>query len=142
MIKATFTAGGLVDNNPCVYVVEITCPEVVWTYVGRTRSANNGGTSSPYKRLASHLAQRGETHSCIWNNCPNPLPPHSLQSASITFRAVFVPAESVVQAEKWLRWHLQQCGRRLLNREAIPPREPDLEEHVQAELRTLAVDQE
>lgn len=139
VIEATLTAGGFNHQDPCVYVINITSPQGDWMYVGRTQTSNGAGTSSPYKRLALHLAKRGATQSCIWDNHPDPLSSHILAEARIAFRAIYVPAQNVAVAERWLWWYIgQHPGYLLLNRELAPLEEPGLNDlDLQHSLMTL-----
>ena len=113
MISAKFSPGGLILDTPCVYVLQIKTEQISWLYIGKTGTSNNTGISSPYKRLAKHLAKIGSTQSCIWDN-RHILSPNILQSATIRFEAVPVPSEYASTAEKWLLWKFRE--HHLLNR--------------------------
>src|SRR5437667_9018607 len=85
-IRAQFTAGGLSRKSPCVYLLTIQSGSARWHYVGRTGTSNRTGTSSPYQRLARHLAKVGKTQSCIWDSAC--LPSRVLEKAGISFSAL------------------------------------------------------
>ena len=131
MISAKLGPGGLIHNTPCVYVLQIIAERESWLYIGRTGTSNKTGTSSPYKRLAKHLAKAGSTQSCIWDNS-QVLPLEVLQSATIRFDAVPVPFDYVSTAEQWLLWKFRE--HHLLNKER---KFPSIEPKIESEIRDL-----
>jgi hypothetical protein len=125
MISAKLGPGGLNQDSPCVYVLQIITEQESWLYIGRTGTSNKTGISSPYKRLAKHLAKVGSTQSCIWDNS-HVLSPEVLQSATIRFEAVPIPLDYVSTAEQWLLWKFRE--QHLLNKERkLPSVEPKIE---------------
>lgn len=128
-IRADFTAGGFSKKAQCVYLLTIQGPRDTWHYVGRTGTSNKTGISSPYQRLAKHLAKSGKTQSAIWDSrC---LSPDDLDRAAISFVALPIARDDELKlAEEWLRWH--SAGERSLNKEKPPVSEPV----ISAELRS------
>ena len=127
-IHAEFSPGGLVGNIPCVYLLILRNGAQSWHYVGRTGTSNRTGTSSPYKRLARHLAPVGNTQSCI-----RQLPEGLRKSASISFVALRLPERNVKHAETWMRWHLQDSYS--LNRQKAPKVPPSIEKRLKQQLQ-------
>lgn len=132
MMKATLSAGGIIASGPCVYVLSLHNEETREIYIGRTGSSNGTGTSSPYKRLAKHLAKSGSTMSCIHDN---QFPERFLESAAVTFLAESVPQDVEVHAERWLRWKFR--SEILLNKDNPPTEEPELKGALKATLELL-----
>ncbi len=129
-IRAEFTAGGL-SKSPCVYLLSIRAAKETWRYVGRTGTSNKTGTSSPYQRLAKHLAKVGKTQSCIWDS--DCLPQDILDRAAICFVALPVALEEELKlAERWLRWRLR--GEHCLNKEPAAKSEPEIPAPLHARL--------
>jgi len=129
-IRANFSAGGLSKRRKCVYLLSIRSAKETWHYVGRTGTSNKTGTSSPYQRLAKHLAKVGNTQSCIWDSVC--LPPTILDEATIDFVALPIDQEDeITLAERWLRWRIRD--EHSLNKEKLPTSEPEM----RAKLRAL-----
>ena len=84
LYKAHLTPGGLRAAEQCVYLLELRRGNEVWRYVGRTGTSNGTGVSSPYKRLARHLAKVGKTQSCIWEDEGNPQGPRPLANEAVS----------------------------------------------------------
>ena len=134
IIRADLSAGGLSNKLPCVYILTIRGVKDWWHYVGRTGTSNRTGTSSPYKRLAKHLAKGGNTQSCIWGS---DLPLLVLENAAISFVALMIDQEDEVGlAEKWLHWRFKD--KPSLNRETPPKAEPQLSAELRVRLEVLA----
>ncbi len=133
MIKATLSPGGLLESDPCVYILTLTAQGLQKMYVGRTGTSNNTGTSTPYKRLASHLAKRGKTMSCIHQD--NKFPAGFLAKASIKFVAVPVPPNTQKDSERWVRWKFG--SQKLLNKDKAPIHEPELPNEIKIKLKRL-----
>lgn len=129
MISAKLGPGGFQDS-PCVYILQIITERESLLYVGRTGTSNKTGSSSPYKRLAKHLAKTGSTQSCIWDN-PQVLSPVVLQTATIRFEAIPVQSKYSSTAERWLLWKFR--NHRLLNKE----RKPSIESEIETKIRDL-----
>jgi hypothetical protein len=132
IIRADFSSGGLTGNMPCIYLLTLRDAGQSWRYVGRTGTSNNTGTSSPYKRLAKHLAKAGKTQSCIWDSSKR-LPPGFLNNASLSFVALLLQKEDVKQAEQWMRWYFRESNS--LNREKPPKQEPRIEKQLRVQLQ-------
>jgi hypothetical protein len=130
-IRAEFTAGGLSKKSRCVYLLTVRAGKQKWHYVGRTGTSNKTGFSSPYQRLAKHLAKVGKTQSCIWDaDC---LPPKVLDRAIISFLALPIAQEDEVRlAEKWLHWRF--ADKPSLNKENPPTSEPKISGKLRARL--------
>ena len=133
IIRADFTAGGLSCKLPCVYILTIRDTNKSYYYIGRTGTSNNTGMSSPYKRLAKHLAKHGNTQSCIWNA---DLPKSFLDAAVISFVALtFDEKDEAASAEDWLRWRF--AGKNSLNKEMPEKEEPSVPAELRAKLTSL-----
>ncbi len=65
MIKATLSPGGLLESDPCVYILTLTAQGLQKMIWGVLELQTIRGPARLYKRLASHLAKRGKTMSCI-----------------------------------------------------------------------------
>jgi hypothetical protein len=127
IFRAHFSPGGFSSTERCVYMVELRRGEEVWRYVGRTGTSNNTGVSSPYKRLARHLAKVGTTQSCIWEDSTTAkVSIDLLEKAEIFFTALPLENKKLVdQSEHWLHWKLR--GTRTLNQERPAATEPALD---------------
>lgn len=134
MICANLTAGGFSKETPCIYLLTLCSAKKIWRYVGRTGTSNKTGISSPYQRLAKHLAKAGKTQSCIWDSpC---FSPEILNCAKISFKALLISKEKdLKQAEKWLRWHFS--GKCSLNKEKVPKSEPKISDKLRSRLLLL-----
>jgi hypothetical protein len=135
--KAHLTPGGFSAEEQCVYLVELRRGNEVRRYVGRTGTSNGTGVSSPYKRLARHLAKVGKTQSCIWKDKVTPrIHKDLLNNAEIFFTALpMAKRKQVDLAERWLRWKLG--GDLSLNQEPPPSEEPDLDSQLKERLRQV-----
>lgn len=100
-IEATLSPGGLSCSSPSVYVIVVSGANNRAYYVGRTKTSNNTGISSPFKRLSNHLARRGNTHSMFWDTL-NSLRQEWFAEATIKFVAIPIEDDDVVIAEAWL----------------------------------------
>jgi hypothetical protein len=137
VFKAHLTSGGLCSTEQCVYLVELRRGDEVWRYVGRTGTSNGTGVSSPYKRLAKHLAKVGNTQSCIWEAPTTPrISKDLLKDAEILFTALpMAHAKQLALSERWLRWKFG--GRRSLNQQSPPSAEPDLDSQLKGRLQKV-----
>lgn len=110
-------AGGFRHERRAVYLLR----SGRFSYAGVTGTSNATGVSSPYKRLASHLAKRGNTQSAFWDNADREgfLP----ESGGFEFVATFIPERLCVsEVEDALiaglrrrtgkRWVLNRSGSR------------------------------
>ncbi len=84
-----------------MYIISISFSNERKYYVGRTGTSNGTGTSSPFKRLGTHLAKRGNTKSVFWENARE-LEDARFNEADIHFHALPVGLAEVGDAEKWL----------------------------------------
>jgi hypothetical protein len=137
-IRADFSAGGLSKQFPCVYLLTVRGRQGAWYYVGKTGTSNRTGTSSPYERLAKHLAKVGNTQSCIWDS--DRLKRDDVDHAGICFIALPLDQAEVNVAEKWLHWRSSgwpSAAGRSLNKEKPPNTQPEILPALRRRLRDV-----
>ena len=134
IIKANFSAGGILSKKPCVYILTMRNDKECRHYVGKTGTSNETGISSPFKRLAAHIAKRGKTQSCIWDNDLNK---DFLQTAAISFRALLVEENDVSNAEKWVFWEMSSQSLFMLNKQTKILEQPKISPELQKNLKLL-----
>jgi hypothetical protein len=133
-IRADFASGGFSKNAQCVYLLTVRGTKNTWHYVGRTGTSNRTGVSSPYQRLAKHLAKVGNTQSCIWDSVC--LSSQILEHAALSFVALPLADEDELRlAEAWLRWRF--AGESSLNKERPPTSEPKISSRLRSQLRPI-----
>ena len=64
LIVSTLGRGGFDNTKRAVYVLLLN----QYVYIGVTGASNNTGTSSPHKRLSTHVTKNGSTKSAVWDN--------------------------------------------------------------------------
>lgn len=125
IIEACFSGNGFFnEGEKCVYIIVFSnSAGQKKYYVGRTGTSNNTGISAPFKRLASHLAMRGQTYSCIWSNDENGINPLHEENFLENFHFYAIYVKNATLAEKWLLFKMRDFA--LINaRNTIPAEEP------------------
>ena len=133
-VRAELSAGGLSNGSRCPYMLTLRHDGRTWRYVGKTGTSSKTGVSSPFKRLAKHLAKAGETQSCIWDSVC--LPRRVLERGTIRFLALSIADDDKLKfGEDWLRWRTQ--GKSSLNKQRPPASEPEISAGLRARLRSV-----